>query len=525
MAAWKLAPALAAGNTVVLKPAETTPLTALLLAEVLQRGRAAARRREHRDRGGRDRRRARRATPASTRSRSRARPRSARRSSVPSPARQAAHAGARRQGGEHRVRGRAARPGRRGRGQRHLLQPGPRVLRRVAAAGAGAGRRRVPRQAQGAPGRRSASAIRWTRTPTSARSTRARSWTRSSELVESGVEEGAEMYQPPCELPDARVLVPRRRCSPASRSRTASRARRSSARCCRSSRSARRRRRSRRRTTRRTGCRPGCGPRRARGSCGWPSGCGPASCGRTRSTGSTLVAVRRVQGERVRPRGRAARPRAVPRTGAGRRVTERAPPGARTGEAVHRRRVPAERVGPVVRGRTAGRRSRSGGPRVPRGRTFATPSSRPAPRSRAGPATTAYNRGQVLYRVAELMEGRRAQFRAELADAGATIPIARSTPRSTGGSGTRAGPTSSTRCSAARTPSPGRTSTSRPRTHRRGRRSIAPERPALLGLVSRLAPGARQRQRRGGPGGGDGRARRRSRSPRSSRPRTSLAAW
>ncbi|HEY2130292.1 MAG TPA: aldehyde dehydrogenase family protein [Streptosporangiaceae bacterium] len=36
MAAWKLAPALAAGNTCVLKPAETTPLTALLLAEVTQ---------------------------------------------------------------------------------------------------------------------------------------------------------------------------------------------------------------------------------------------------------------------------------------------------------------------------------------------------------------------------------------------------------------------------------------------------------------------------------------------------------
>lgn len=36
MAAWKLAPALATGNTVVFKPAETTPLTALLLAEVLQ---------------------------------------------------------------------------------------------------------------------------------------------------------------------------------------------------------------------------------------------------------------------------------------------------------------------------------------------------------------------------------------------------------------------------------------------------------------------------------------------------------
>ena len=36
MAAWKLAPALAAGNTAVLKPAETTPLTALLLGEVIQ---------------------------------------------------------------------------------------------------------------------------------------------------------------------------------------------------------------------------------------------------------------------------------------------------------------------------------------------------------------------------------------------------------------------------------------------------------------------------------------------------------
>jgi aldehyde dehydrogenase (NAD+) len=36
MAAWKIAPALAAGNTVVLKPAETTPLTSLLLAEIIQ---------------------------------------------------------------------------------------------------------------------------------------------------------------------------------------------------------------------------------------------------------------------------------------------------------------------------------------------------------------------------------------------------------------------------------------------------------------------------------------------------------
>src|SRR5699024_4290941 len=35
MASWKLAPALATGNTLVLKPAEQTPLTALLLGEIM----------------------------------------------------------------------------------------------------------------------------------------------------------------------------------------------------------------------------------------------------------------------------------------------------------------------------------------------------------------------------------------------------------------------------------------------------------------------------------------------------------
>jgi aldehyde dehydrogenase (NAD+) len=35
MAAWKIAPAIACGNTIVLKPAETTPLTALALAEII----------------------------------------------------------------------------------------------------------------------------------------------------------------------------------------------------------------------------------------------------------------------------------------------------------------------------------------------------------------------------------------------------------------------------------------------------------------------------------------------------------
>jgi len=36
MASWKIAPALATGNTIVIKPAETTPLTALKLAEIIQ---------------------------------------------------------------------------------------------------------------------------------------------------------------------------------------------------------------------------------------------------------------------------------------------------------------------------------------------------------------------------------------------------------------------------------------------------------------------------------------------------------
>ena len=36
MLAWKIAPALAAGNTLVLKPAQTTPLTAMLFAEIVQ---------------------------------------------------------------------------------------------------------------------------------------------------------------------------------------------------------------------------------------------------------------------------------------------------------------------------------------------------------------------------------------------------------------------------------------------------------------------------------------------------------
>ena len=77
MAAWKLAPALACGNTAILKPAETTPLTALLLAEIIQEAELPAGRGGDPARRRRDRRRARALSRASTSSPSPARPRSA----------------------------------------------------------------------------------------------------------------------------------------------------------------------------------------------------------------------------------------------------------------------------------------------------------------------------------------------------------------------------------------------------------------------------------------------------------------
>jgi hypothetical protein len=61
---------------------------------------------------------------------------------------------------------------------------------------------------------------------------------------------------------------------------------------------------------------------------------------------------------------------------------------------------------------------------------------------------TAYNRGQILYRVAEMLEGRRDQFAAEVGaprGSRASRRRASSTPRSTAGSGTPAGATRSRR--------------------------------------------------------------------------------
>ena len=89
MLAWKIAPALATGNTVVLKPAEYTSLTALLFAELAAAGGPAAGRGQHRHRRRRAPARRSSSIPASTRSPSPARPKSAASSArrPPAPAR------------------------------------------------------------------------------------------------------------------------------------------------------------------------------------------------------------------------------------------------------------------------------------------------------------------------------------------------------------------------------------------------------------------------------------------------------
>ena len=122
---------------------------------------------------------------------------------------------------------------------------------------------------------------------------------------------------------------------------------------------------------------------------------------------------------------------------------------------------------------------------------------------------TAYNRGQVLYRVAELMEGRAAQFAAEVAAAeGMTIQNAAAEVgrrRSTGGSGTRAGPTRSRRWPGRANPVAGPYFNFSVPEPTGVVAVLAPAGSSLLGLVSVLAPVIATGQHRGrggqrGPG-------------------------
>ena len=121
--------------------------------------------------------------------------------------------------------------------------------------------------------------------------------------------------------------------------------------------------------------------------------------------------------------------------------------------------------------------------RARRARTPATPSSRPARAFGAWSAATAYNRGQVLYRLAETME-----TRADGARRGLRGPARGRRARSTASSGTRAGRTSCRRCSARRTPSRGPYFNFTLPEPTGVVAVIAPDEPALDGLVGRVVP-------------------------------------
>ncbi len=196
MAAWKLAPALAAGNTCVLKPAETTPLTALLLAEVCQQA----------------------GLPPG----------------VVNVLTGAGETGA----------ALVAHPG----VDKVAFTTASSSTRATSAARAPGcwcrNRSRTLWSSGCATGSaRSGSATRWTRTPTSARSTRGSSSTRSASCPTPARPRAPSAGPRPASCRNA-GSGSRRRCSPGSASRTGSPGRRSSGRCCRCSRSAPRRRRS-----------------------------------------------------------------------------------------------------------------------------------------------------------------------------------------------------------------------------------------------------------------------------------------
>ena len=152
MLAWKIAPALAAGCTVVLKPAEFTPLTAILFAEICERA-GVPKGVVNIVPGGPE------AGAAIVNHPGVQKIAFTGSSEVGKIIRKATAgsgkktiAGARRQVGLHRLRGRRSRQRGRGTGRRHLVQPGPGLLRRLAAAGAGRHRRGLHRQGQDADG-------------------------------------------------------------------------------------------------------------------------------------------------------------------------------------------------------------------------------------------------------------------------------------------------------------------------------------------------------------------------------------
>ena len=279
------------------------------------------------------------------------------------------------------------------------------------------------------------------------------------ELSDSGEAEGAERWSAPCELPVKGFWFPPTvftGVSPA----IASPARRSSDRCCRCSPSGPRPKRSRRPTTPPTGCPPASGPTRAHGSCGWPRGCGPGWCGPTPSTNSTpprRSAATRSPATAARAAATAWRPTSMSETVPASRVAVRKTYKLYIGGAFPRSEsgrsyaVTDHKDNFLANAAMASRKDAED----------AVTAARKAVAGWSG--ATAYNRGQVLYRVAELLR-----------DAGPSSPprCARLRVRGKGGRGVvdaaidrwvwyAGGPTRSRRSEGPPTRSRGRTTTSR----------------------------------------------------------------
>ena len=389
----------------------------------LPAGRPAAGRRQHRHRRRRDRAARSSSTPTSTRSRSPARPRSARRSPAPI-------AGTRKKA-TLELGGKAAnivfddaadRPGRRGHRQRHLLQPGPRLLRRVAAAGAG--ERRTTRSSSG--------------------SSAGSQTLRVGDPLDKNTDVGA--------INSRRAARPHPRAHRRRRGRGRRALDRAVRRCRTTGSGSPQRCSPASRQTHRIAQEEIFGPVLSVLTFRTPAGGGrqgqqhavravrrrldreglahpvdgrPAA--RRRGLGQHVqpvrpdLAVRRLQGVRAT----AARAAATASRPTSRQEQADEPDGTAPEERLDVRKTYKLYIGGAFPRSESGRsyevrrrRPRAASsptPRWARARTPATPSSPPAARSAGWAAATAYNRGQVLYRVAEVMEGRRAQFVAEVA--------------------------------------------------------------------------------------------------------------
>ena len=507
MLAWKIAPALACGNTVVLKPAETTPLTALLFCDVLRQaelppgvvnivtgdGRTGAALVEH---DGVDKI----AFTGST---------------------EVGKAIQRRLAGTGKrltleLGGKAANivfddcaldQAVEGIVNGIYFNQGARLLRRLAPVRAGVDLRAARRQAQAPP--RDAARRRPARQEHRRRRDQLRrcSSRGSASSSESGREEGAEIYQPPCRLPEKGYWF-----APTVFTNVAQSYRIAQEEIFGPVLSVLTFRTPDEAVEKANNTPYGLQRRRLDGE-GLAHPLDGAAAARRRRLGEHVqplrpdLAVRRLQGVGLRPRGRAARARAVPEV---RRMSERLPV----------KKTYKLFIGGAFPRSESGRTYEAEGQNVARAsRKDVRDAVRAARAAQPGwAAATAYNRGQVLYRLAEMVEARVPEF-AELCTGRDEVERsidrivwyagwADKLPQVLGGSNPVAGPYFNFTV-----PEPTGVVA-----------VLAPDEPPLLGLVSRVLRRARRRQRRRRGRVGARVRSRRSSSRRRSRRATSPAA-